>query len=274
MKRKIIFISLIVLLVLVAAVSLFQIIRISLDYKKADDVYEDLQSKYVGTVAPETTETGPGQTEPDADDTAGESSSDNKSNPIDISVDFASLIADNSDVVGWLYCPDTLINYPVVQGEDNDKYLRADLDGNYLVSGTLFVDYRNGLVGEDRNYIIYGHNMKNGTMFGSLLKYKEQSYYDAHPEIYYLTPDGYYAIQLVTGLVVSKTEMIYQANPDSEEFRDYLSNAVRKSTFQSDAEITDADNLIVLSTCSYEYDSARYVVIGKLAPIGGLVANS
>ena len=64
-----------------------------------------------------------------------------------------------------------------MQAEDNDRYLRRDLNGKYLVSGTVFVDYRNGVIGEDCNYIVYGHNMKDGTMFSSLAKYKEQSYY-------------------------------------------------------------------------------------------------
>ena len=92
-------------------------------------------------------------------------------------------------MTGWLYCPDTALNYPVVQGKDNIKYLQRDLDGKYLASGTLFVDFENGALGEDTNYIIYGHNMKNGTMFAQLSGYKSQEFYDAHPYAMLLTPN-------------------------------------------------------------------------------------
>ena len=117
------------------------------------------------------------------DETDSDDTEPPKATELPISIDFDSLLSRNKDVIGWLYCPDTVINYPVVQGENNDQYLRKDLDGKYLVSGTLFADYRNGALGEDANYIIYGHNMKNGTMFSLLAKYKQQSYYDKHPVI-------------------------------------------------------------------------------------------
>lgn len=267
MKRKIVFVSIIVLLLLVAAVSVFQIIKISMDYKKADDIYEDLQNKYVDTIPQESEGTEPDQSEDDTTDTTTVDTApkETQADCIPITINFDALLEDNKDIVGWLYCPNTPINYPVVQAKDNNKYLRADLNGKYLVSGTLFVDYRNGAVGENRNYIIYGHNMKNGTMFGSLLKYKEQWYYDAHPTVYYLTPDNDYTIELIAGMVVKSTDMIYQADPSSEAYMAYLDKAAKKSTFQSYVTISNEDILIVFSTCSYEFDGARYVVIGRIA---------
>lgn len=268
MKRRIIIISIVLLLLLVMAVSAFQIISTYLEYKKASDTYEDLQNKYVDTVPQTTANTEPENATEDVETETSPTDTEPKQTepaPAVISVDFDSLLAENKDIVGWIYCPDTPISYPVVQGQDNDQYLRADLNGKYLVSGTLFVDYRNSEIGQDRNYIIYGHNMKNGSMFGSLLKYKEQSYYEQHPTITYLTPEGNYTIELIAGLVVSKTDIIYEANPDREEFQGYLTNAVQKSTFRSNAAYTDEDTLVILSTCSYEFDAARYVVIGKLS---------
>ena len=151
-----------------------------------------------------------------------------------------------------------------MQAEDNDQYLRRALNGKYLVSGTVFVDYRNGAIGEDANYIVYGHNMKDGSMFSSLAKYKEQSYYDEHPVMYYLTPDGDYKIELYAGLVVKRDALIYVPNPEETEFAEFLTNAKANSTFKSDIELTENDTLITLSTCSYEYNNARYIVVGKM----------
>lgn len=242
----------IVLLVGIMVFSAVMIIKTMREYSEADDIYENLQSEFVETKSEE---------DVNADDTE---SAIESVEAAPISVDFTSLLEQNSDIVGWLYCPDTPINYPVVQGKDNSQYLRADLNGKYLVSGTIFADYRNGAIGEDANYIVYGHNMKNGTMFGSLVKYKEQSYYDEHPVLYYLTPDDDYKIELYAGLVVKRDSVIYSPNPTESKFDEFIAYAKEHSTFRSDVEFTENDTLITLSTCSYEYNNARYVLIGKL----------
>lgn len=264
---------LIAVFVAVMIFSVWQIVKTQLEYKEADTLYFDLQDKYVETV-PETT---PGTKEseettdaPDPSEPVTESSdttSEPETETVPITVDFASLLADNGDVVGWIFCPDTPINYPVVQGKDNNEYLRHDLNGRYLVSGTLFVDYRNGSIGEDTNFVIYGHNMKNQTMFGTILKYKEQSYYNAHPLLYYLTPEQNYMLEPIAGLVVSTGDMIYQTSPDMENFPAYVEKLVDKSGFRSEATYTPGDILVTLSTCSYEFDTARYVLVCKLTEI-------
>lgn len=178
-----------------------------------------------------------------------------------ITVDFKALLSRNSDVIGWLYCPNSVISYPTVKGEDNKKYLYADLDGNYLVGGTLFADYRCEEVGEG-NTVIYGHSMKNGTMFGMLLRYKKQSYFEEHPVMYFLTPDCTYKIELVYGRVVDSSDEIYNMNTDAYS---YIKENVSKSTFKTETEISECDSFITLSTCSYETDDSRFIVIGKLS---------
>lgn len=246
MKYKKLRTTLIVLLTAVFAVSTFHIIKITLDYKKADKAITELQERFVQEVEP--------TTEPVADE---------KKIQVPISIDFDALKKENSDIVGWIYCPDTPINYPVVKGRDNNQYLRTDLKGKYLVSGTIFTDYRNGEVGEDPNYIVYGHNMKNATMFGTLVKYKEQSYYDAHPVLYFLTPENNYVIELCAGAVVKRDSDIYQISPQENT----ITELVSKSTFSSTVEFAESDDIITLSTCSYEFNTARYVLIGKLKKI-------
>lgn len=250
--RRSVMILLILLLLFVTAVASYMAIKEYQQYEAAAELYEKLQDEFVETKPTE--ETTP-------DETTG------PTEPIEaapITIDFESLLEQNGDAVGWIYCQDTPINYPVVQAKDNDKYLRRDLNGKYLVSGTVFVDYRNDVIGEDSNYIMYGHNMKDGTMFGALTKYKEQSYYDQHPVLYFLTPTGDYKIELYAGIVVKRDALIYVPNPDEAGFAKFLRNAKEKSTFQSTVKITENDTLITLSTCSYEYNHARYIVIGKL----------
>lgn len=229
------------------ALSAFHIIKITHDYKTADKANTELQERFVQEVEPTTEPAG-----------------DEGQIQVPISIDFDALKQENGDIVGWIYCPYTPINYPVVKGKDNNQYLRADLKGKYLVSGTIFTDYRNGNIGDDRNYIVYGHNMKNSTMFGTLVKYKEQSYYDAHPALYFLTPDTSYKIELYAGIVVKRDALIYAPNPVETEFTEFLHKAKISSTFKSGIEVAENDRLITLSTCSYEYNNARYIVIGKL----------
>lgn len=227
-------------------------------YQEAEHFYEEIQNQYiksVETILPKIT------SEPKGEKTA-EIEPTKESLPI--IVDFEALFQENQDIVGWLYCEGTPINYPVVRSSDNNYYLKRDLSGQYLVSGTLFTDYRNGTVGKDRNYIIFGHNMKNGSMFGTLHKYKEQSYREEHPTLYYFTPQATYRIETYAGFVVSTSSIIYMVNPPEKEFRTFLEKAKEKSTFDSNTEIKDDDFVITFSTCSYEFDGARYILIGKL----------
>lgn len=242
MKYKRLRTTLIALLTVVFAVSAFHIIKITHDYKMADKANTELQERYVQDIEPTT---------------------DEEEIQVPISIDFEALKKENSDIIGWIYCPDTPINYPIVKGKDNNQYLRTDLNGKYLVSGTLFADYRNGNIGDDRNYIVYGHNMKNSTMFGTLVKYKEQSYYEAHPILYFLTPNDNYVIELCAGAVVKRDSDIYNPNPD----KNVITAFTEKSTFQSYVEISEYESIITLSTCSYEFNNARYVLIAKLNKI-------
>ena len=238
--------TLIIILSVIFAVSAFHIIKITHDYKTADKTNIEIREQFVQMIEPTT-----------------ESTAENEKIQMPICIDFDALKQENNDIIGWIYCPDTPINYPVVKGKDNNQYLRADLKGKYLVSGTIFADYRNNEVCEDKNYNVYGHNMKNSTMFGTLVKYKTQSYYDAHPTLYFLTPEHNYIIELIAGAVVKRDSDIYQTAPADNTIADIMI----KSTFNSTVEIGKGENIITLSTCSYEFNNARYVVVGKLKKI-------
>ena len=193
------------------------------------------------------------------------SETNNKSNSkTPINVDFNILKQRNQDVVGWIYSENTPINYPIVQSNDNQYYLHRMINGKYNSSGSIFMDYRNNSNLEDENTIIYGHNMKSDEMFGTLQQYKNQEYYDSHKIMYYFTPGKSYVIELFTGYTDSLNSDIYDLHNMNKNEREEL---LKKSDFQSDVIVSETDKLITLSTCSYEYEDARYILIGRLHEI-------
>lgn len=191
-----------------------------------------------------------------------------------ISIDFNALLQENADIVGWLYCPDSPINYPVVQSEDNEYYLRRLINGEWNISGSLFMDYRNNPLNMDWNTVIYGHNMKNDSMFGTLPSYCSQDYYEQHPIIYFLTPETDYKIELLSGFVTPSNSELYNIYLSESDRTQVLSDILNSSDFTPQIEFEENERLFTLSTCSYEYDTARYVVIGKMIEIAKLNEHS
>lgn len=181
-----------------------------------------------------------------------------------IEVDFEQLRKTNGDTVAWIYCEGTPINYPIAQSDDNSYYLHLRLDGTRSAAGTLFADFRCSNDFSELNSIVYGHNMKNGTMFGTLPKYKNQSYYDEHPAMWLVTPDKSYKIELIAGFVTESDSDSYDIFYDRSDLEMYIETAVSRSTFVSGADVGSVGRIIELSTCSYEYNDARYVVLGEL----------
>ena len=255
--KKVISTVICIVLALLMVLSIFMIVRHYSEEKQAADTYSDMQDFVVteGTEGIESTESsGTEGTEPVVTPETRPAQEEQT-----IAIDFDQLLAQYPNAVGWLYCEGTPINYPVMQSDDNDYYLRRLPDGTYNTAGSLFADYRCGEIGETNNYIIYGHNMKNGTMFSSLTKYKSQSYYDEHPVLYLYTPEGNYKIELIAGFVSKPTGEVYNTVLTYEQMLGFCSH----STFRSTITPCDAERYITLSTCSYEYENARYVVIGK-----------
>ena len=180
-----------------------------------------------------------------------------------VSVDFSSLRARYPDVVGYIYSPGTRIQYPIAyMSSNNDFYLNRDLDGNLNVNGSIFIEHLNSPNFSHQNTIIYGHHMKSGLMFADLCKYKDASYYSSHPYMYIYTPEQDYRIDLFAACVVESVSDIYSFEPSSE----VLWSCINSSTFDADIDYPE-NRIVTLSTCTYEYDDARYVVLGELVPI-------
>lgn len=267
-----------VLVLIIALVGLigfsgYKLFRIKNEYKISEDFYEDIAEEFV-VIETETsldtsspTDTPKDSVDPSETDTETteitESESKTVSKPV-LSVDFDKLKSKNQDVVAWLYSPDTVINYPVLQGPDNNQYLRTTLEGKRQTAGSIFIDYRNDKAFSDYNTIVYGHNMKNKSMFGSLSSYEKQSYYEKHPVIYLATPETTYEIELVAGFKTTTESEIYTRPNDFEETKALYATAKNKSSFRADSEMQEGDRLITLSTCSNGEDNNRYVVVGKI----------
>ncbi len=237
------------------------------EYRQGEQSYADLTNQFVAAVsAKDTPQQQAGSAVPTA---AGESETaaaeTQAAETAPVSVDFDALLAACPDVVGWLFCPDTPINYPVLQSGDNSYYLYRLMDGSSNSSGSIFVDYRNTEDFSDWNTIVYGHNMKNDSMFGTLEEYKSQEYYDAHPVLYLLTPAQDYKIELISGYTTSGNSTSTYAFPVNQDERDGLiATAQARSTFQTATAAADGERIVTLSTCAYEYDNARYVLVGVL----------
>lgn len=245
------------------AVGAFMSGNILLERKAADDAYASLRMN--AQTAAVTTNT--------VSDKTGGTEDPKETTPDGISVprtamDFSPLKKLCPNIKGWLFAEGTNIDYPVVQTDNNDYYLKHLYTGESNSSGSLFLDYRNTGLFTDQNTVIYGHHMKNGTMFGSLELYKEQDFYDKYPTMLLYTPIGNYLIELICGTVENGNYEFVRFNfNDEKDFYDYIDARREKSTFQSNVEIAPGDRIISLCTCSYEWNNARYMIMGKLTPI-------
>ena len=180
-------------------------------------------------------------------------------------VDFTSLRAVNPEVAAWLTIDGTNIDYPVVKHSDNDYYLHHLFNGEWNSSGCLFMDCSNQADFSDQHTIIYGHHMDNGSMFQNLIYYKDQSFYDEHPTAQLITPDGSYTVEFFAGYVTGVDGNAWQLDFTSDtEFGEWKENAKEKTLFESPVTPTAADRIVTLSTCSYEFYNARFVVHGRL----------
>lgn len=182
-------------------------------------------------------------------------------------IDFDALKKVNPDVIGWIYYEDTFINYPIVKGEDNDKYLTTTFDGSYGSFGTLFADSITEAPFKQFNTIVYGHHMRNGSMFGDLRKLKDPDFTKKHPRMELITPEGKFHLEIWAFLNQPSDSRIYTTNiSDKTECAEYIKMIEELAEYTLDVEVAPEDRIVDLSTCAYEYQDARYVVACKMVP--------
>jgi sortase B len=188
-----------------------------------------------------------------------------KAVPKTVQESFKKLLLTNEDIVGWLRIDNTKIDYPVLQSEDNDFYLTHDIQKDKNVNGSIFMDYRNNIETNNRHIIVYGHNMKNRTMFTSLLNYESRWYLEQHPIIEFDTLYGnekweIFSVHFTnTDYDYIKTDFI-----DDDEFRSYIDDLQKQSLHKSQIELSAKDVVLTLSTCSSSSNQARFAVHARL----------
>ncbi|MDD7794504.1 class B sortase [Clostridium sp. 'White wine YQ'] len=169
----------------------------------------------------------------------------------------------NSDYKFWISIGNTKVNYPVVQGDNNTFYLKHNFNGEYSISGTIFVDYRNN-INEDKNIIIYGHNMKNGTMFEDINNFKDEKFFNDN-YISIIKGNKEYKYEVFSVYVVPTNEAVFKVSfKDDDEYLKYLKALAERSLYIKEVNLDKNSNIITLATCSYEYNNARTIVHAKL----------
>ena len=185
-------------------------------------------------------------------------------------VSFDQLLRVNPEVVGWLTVNDTPIDYPLVQGPDNRKYLDRTVEGEYRLSGSIFLDWRNDPSFGDFNTIIYGHHMEEEKMFGSLSEFGEHAYFDAHPfgNLYCRDADGQWRDHGLAFFAVILTDAynfeLYNPGVSAEDREAYLDHIYAIARDTRTMQVGEEDRLVLLSTCTTEITNGRYVLVGKL----------
>lgn len=170
------------------------------------------------------------------------------------------------DSVGWLYIPDTAINYPIMQGGDNDFYLHHAYDGSSLQAGSIFLDYRCENRFMNPVNIVYGHNMRNGSMFAGLLDFADPAYFDSHRYGRLSTPETVYRIDFFSCAKAHMNDELYDGSTPADEWISHLSDV---SVVLEKVDFSGNDRFISLSTCSYEFENARTILTGKLVEMNG-----
>lgn len=175
----------------------------------------------------------------------------------------SKLRSQNDDVVGWIVFDNLDINYPIMQGADNNEYLRHTFSKKYNSAGSIFMESENTPDFEDCHTIIYGHNMKNLSMFGQLKYYKDVGFYDEHQYFTIYTEADVYRYQIFAYYDISATGDIYTIGFEHDEvFGEFVDNMAERSYYDTGVEATELDKVITLSTCTTS-DENRFVVNAK-----------
>lgn len=184
---------------------------------------------------------------------------------------YEALYRENSDLVGWLSIEDMVIDYPVMQCEDDEYYLHHDFYGEDSKYGCLYVRDRADVNTPGTNFIIYGHNMKDGSMFGDLDLYQKESFFLEHPTICFdtLYEERTYEIVAVFRSRVYRSDeegfryyQFYEAQTQ-EEFDDFYGNIKELSLYDTGVTAQYGDNFLTLSTCAYHVEDGRFAIVAK-----------
>ncbi len=234
---------LILLQAALAGVVLFCIGKIGyafMQYKAGQDAYDAIR-----------TETAGGSGDADAAQTEETASK----------VDFTALQEKYPQAVGWLSCAGTNIDYPIMQASDNDYFLRRLPNGEWNMSGSLFLDYQCASDFSDGLSVVYGHNMDDGSMFASLENYAMQAWYDDHPVMELVTGQGTATLDVLYGFTVPAQTWVDRGFGSAANRQDLMDYAAGRTTFAAQKQWDGEAALVALVTCEDDNDQNRYVLL-------------
>ena len=254
-KGSAVFIVIIVICIAVIIYALYNIISIQMNYKAASDEYDSIRESVVTET--ETTDTAQGTVKEKEDDT------EDKLIP-PLTVDHKSLLAQNEDYAGWIYIEALGISYPIMQSTDNDFYLHRTFEKEVLFAGSIFMDFENSKDFSDPNTIVYGHNMKDDSMFGNLNLLYDSELYKNSSRFWILTPDGNYLYEIFSMQRCEDTSDTYTLfSAAGTDVADYISKMKSQSLVDCGEINYNGDSKVVtLSTCVYAEGTERFVVQG------------
>lgn len=245
-KRKIASNILLLICMIVFCLSAYQLTRYLTEAKRGEQEYKELSSAV---------------TLPTASENEGK---DNKKKENPPKVDFDKLEKINPDVIGWIIIEGTVINYPIVQGDNNEFYLTETFHHESNKTGAIFLDVGNKKDFTSDNSILYGHNLKTGKMFGSLAFYEDWDYWEDHPFIWILTREKSMKYQIFSSYRTEAANSVYTLDFTSkEEFDTYLKNAQESGYYDTGVEVGSEDAILTLSTCVSQSEDGRRVVQAK-----------
>ena len=240
--------ALIVIIALVFLGSLTMVLTLRQESRQGKELYE--QAEQIAAVPPSES------IQPDASESQPAPSEDGMA---DISV--AALQEASRDAIGWIQIPDTVLSYPIVQGEDNDYYLNHAWNGAVTSVGSIFMDYRCAEDFSDFNTILYGHRMKDGSMFASLKYYSKADYWDAHPYVYIEDADRTRQYAVFAAYEAPVRACTYEIAPESDDLRQtVIDYALEQSVIQTGVVPAATDRILTLSTCTGDGYDSRWVV--------------
>lgn len=167
-------------------------------------------------------------------------------------INFEELKQKNSDTVAWLKIENTNIEFPIVQANNNSYYLTHNFDKEYNVAGWIFADYKNKLDGTDRNIVVYGHNMRNNSMFGSLKDVITEEWYNNEENKYitFVTENEYQTYQVFSVYQIKTEDYYIQTEFKSNEFTEFIDTITKRSKKYFGINVSKEDTILTLSTCA------------------------
>ena len=229
-------------------------------YKKGQEEYRDVRQKYFLTEA---------ESEPDAGQEGNKKEEDTEPQecwpedaPKQIAVDWEGLKNENDDIVAWLYLPAVDLSYPVVQADDNEYYLHRSVRKEELFAGSVFMDYYNSPDLKNYNTILYGHNMRDGSMFAKLKEYKNPETLAGCPYFWLSTPTQDCLYRIFSVHTAGTQSSTYTVRfPDATSYRKWLEKMSAASEVETGAELNESETVVTLSTCTGD-SAIRQVVQG------------